>query len=106
MSIGTYSAELVLNEPAETDGLGRETGTATEVFSDSVHAQDSPLRRSLEEGGVEEVGQITVFPKQTADVTDLEPGFVGTLTWPDGDTADVVVRDVRRLDGRMALDRR
>lgn len=106
MSIGTYRSTLVLNEPAETDGLGRETSAATEVFNDGVHAQDEPLRRTLEEGGVEEVGQIRVFPKRGADVTGLEPGYVGTLTWPEGDSETVVVRDVRRIDGRMALDRR
>lgn len=104
--IGSYNAHLVLNAPEERDGLNRPTGSGgEEVFRAPVDAQDRPYQKRRTEGGVDEVGSVQVYARDEDDVHGLEPGSAGTLTWPDGDAETVRLVDVKRIDGRLILER-
>jgi hypothetical protein len=101
----SFDSGLVLNEPAPTDSLNRATGSETEVFNGPVDAQDNPLTQRTNEGGTRKVGDIRAFPKPGTDISQVEAGYTGTLTWPDGSTEPVRVASIRRMDSRLVLQR-
>jgi hypothetical protein len=100
MALG-YPQTIAVQDPPETDGLGRETTPGATVYEGKADVQEGAVERVDRSGQTFRVGDAKVFLPQAEP--GIEDGHAVTITWADGSTQAATVAETRRLDDSLVL---
>jgi len=99
-----FDHDITVTRPAQTDGLGRDTGSDTTVYDGPCEVQEQSVEKRGQEGQVVQVGDAQGFIPDD-EAFDLQAGDTATVTRPDGTTFEATVASTTRLDQSFVLSK-
>jgi hypothetical protein len=91
---------ITVTRPADTDGLGRSTGSSEEIYDGRADVQEKAVQSATQGGQTVRIGDGMVFLPVTVEV---QPGDEVTVTRTDDSTFEATIAEVTRLDDSFVL---